>query len=191
MGGFFKACLLWGGGCYNQGMKKHNLYQGFTIIEVILVLAIAGLIFLMVFLALPALQRSRRNEQRKRDMGEIAGAIQNYRSANKGKMPESFENIKPYIRHDMRDPDGDEYDISIDNGTYVNTDEKTRKAKFAYYIKTWEGKTQVRVHRGSRCAEEEGYIYQDVKGGSAAVTFRLESGDGSTTTGGHYYCLDI
>lgn len=185
---------MWGGGCYNRGMKKHNLYRGFTIIEVVLVLAIAGLIFLMIFLALPDLQRSRRNEQRKRDMGEIAGAIQNYRSANKGKMPKSFENIKPYIRHDMRDPDGDEYDISIGNGVYGFTnkeDEKKHKAKFAFYIKTWEGKTQVYVQLEARCAEEEGYVYQDTKGGHAAVTFRLESGDGSTTTGGHYYCLDV
>ena len=49
-------------------MKKHKLYEGFTIIEVVLVLAIAGLIFLMVFLALPALQRSQRDTQRKNDM---------------------------------------------------------------------------------------------------------------------------
>ena len=118
---------MWGGGGYNRGMKKHNLYRGFTIIEVVLVLAIAGLIFLMIFLALPDLQRSRRNEQRKRDMGEIAGAIQNYRSANKGKMPKSFENIKPYIRHDMRDPDGDEYDISIGNGVYGFTNKEDEK----------------------------------------------------------------
>lgn len=57
-------------------MEKHNLYRGFTIVEVVLVLAIAGLIFIMIFLGLPVLQRSQRNEQRKRDMGEIAGAIQ-------------------------------------------------------------------------------------------------------------------
>ncbi len=178
--------------CYNQDMKKHNLYRGFTIIEVVLVLAIAGLIFIMIFLGLPVLQRSQRNEQRKRDMGEIAGAIQNYRSANKGRMPESFESIKPYIRQDIRDPDGDEYDIEIDRYvTYGNMDTKNRKAKFEYHIKTYHGKTQVRIHKGSRCAEDEGYIYHDVKEGHAAVTFRLESGDGSTTQGGHYYCLDI
>ena len=159
-------------------------------------LAVAGLIFLMIFLALPALQRSQRNEQRKRDMAEVAGAIQNYRSNNKGKIPKSFNDIgpyiKPYIRHDMRDPDGDEHSITIDKyATYGNMDTKTRKAHFGYWIKTWEGKTQVRVHKGSRCAEEESYIYHDVKEGRAAVTFRLESGDGSTTDGGHYYCLDI
>jgi prepilin-type N-terminal cleavage/methylation domain-containing protein len=44
--------------------------SGFTIIEVVLVLAIAGLIFLLVFLALPGLQRSRRDAQRKSDMGK-------------------------------------------------------------------------------------------------------------------------
>ena len=38
--------------------NKYNLNPGFTIIEVVLVLAIAGLIFLMVFIALPAIQRS-------------------------------------------------------------------------------------------------------------------------------------
>ena len=176
-----------GGGCYNRGVKKHNLYRGFTIIEVVLVLAVAGLIFLMIFLALPALQRSQRNEQRKRDMGEVAGAIQNYRSANKGKLPRSFENIKPYIRHDMRDPDGDEYNISPIATLYDND----YKEKLTHYFKTWDGKTQVRIYLYSRCAEEEGYIYGNIKKGNGAITFRLESGDRGDTEGGHYYCLDI
>lgn len=65
-------------------MRKHKLYEGFTIIEVVLVLAIAGLIFLMVFLALPALQRSQRDAQRKRDIAVIRAAVENYRSNNKG-----------------------------------------------------------------------------------------------------------
>lgn len=41
---------------------------GFTIIEVVLVLAIAGLIFLMIFIALPSLQRSQRDQTRKNDV---------------------------------------------------------------------------------------------------------------------------
>ena len=51
----FLSLTSCGGGCYNQDMKKHNLYRGFTIIEVVLVLAIAGLIFIMIFLGLPVL----------------------------------------------------------------------------------------------------------------------------------------
>ena len=51
---------------------KNN--RGFTIIEVVLVLAIAGLIFLMVFLALPALQRSQRDTLRKQQANMIRDA---------------------------------------------------------------------------------------------------------------------
>lgn len=63
--------------------KNHK--KGFTIIEVVLVLAIAGLIFLMVFIALPALQRSQRNTRRRQDMARIITAINDYES-NNGKM---------------------------------------------------------------------------------------------------------
>ncbi len=52
--------------------------SGFTIIEVALVLAIAGLIFLVVFLALPALQRSQRDNARKQDAAHIATAIEQF-----------------------------------------------------------------------------------------------------------------
>ncbi len=61
--------------------------KGFTIIEVVLVLAIAGLIFLMVFIALPALQRSQRNTQRADDMSRILTAVNSYQSNNNGKTP--------------------------------------------------------------------------------------------------------
>ncbi|PLS80866.1 hypothetical protein CYG49_03830, partial [Candidatus Saccharibacteria bacterium] len=49
--------------------KKTSKQSGFTIIEVVLVLAIAALIFLIVFLAVPALQRGQRDTQRRSDVG--------------------------------------------------------------------------------------------------------------------------
>jgi len=61
--------------------------KGFTIIEVVLVLAIAGLIFLVVFLALPALQRSQRDTQRKSDLGRFMSQVTNYSSNNQGSLP--------------------------------------------------------------------------------------------------------
>jgi prepilin-type N-terminal cleavage/methylation domain-containing protein len=61
--------------------------KGFTIIEVVLVLAIAGLIFLIVFLALPQLQKSRRDTQRKNDVGRVLSALENYSSNNSGDYP--------------------------------------------------------------------------------------------------------
>lgn len=49
--------------------------EGFTIIEVLIVLAIAGLIMLIVFLAVPALQRNSRNTGRNSDASLIAAAV--------------------------------------------------------------------------------------------------------------------
>ena len=49
--------------------------RGFTIIEVLIVLVIAGLIMLIVFLAVPALQRNSRNTQRTNDASLIGGAV--------------------------------------------------------------------------------------------------------------------
>lgn len=60
---------------------------GFTIIEVVLVLAIAGLIFLMVFIALPALQRSQRDTQRRQDLARVTDAITQYQTNNNGRLP--------------------------------------------------------------------------------------------------------
>jgi prepilin-type N-terminal cleavage/methylation domain-containing protein len=53
-------------------LKSSN--KGFTIIEVLIVLAIAGLIMLIVFLAVPALQRNSRNTQRNSDASKVAAA---------------------------------------------------------------------------------------------------------------------
>jgi len=61
--------------------------KGFTIIEVVLVLAIAGLIFLVVFLALPALQRSQRDTQRRSDVSRAMSQIAAYQSNSQGQVP--------------------------------------------------------------------------------------------------------
>jgi prepilin-type N-terminal cleavage/methylation domain-containing protein len=67
-------------------LKKTN-NAGFTIIEVMIVLAIAGLILLIVFLAVPALQRSSRNTGRKSDAGHVSTAVNDWISNNNGSMP--------------------------------------------------------------------------------------------------------
>lgn len=69
-------------------MKKANIKskKGFTIIEVVLVLAIAGLIFLMVFVALPNLQRNQRDTTRKNDVDRLSSILVSYASTN-NKLP--------------------------------------------------------------------------------------------------------
>ncbi len=64
--------------------KLKNNDKGFTIIEVLIVLAIGGLIMVIVFLAVPALQRQQRNTGRKSDIGQLGGAVTEWVSNNNG-----------------------------------------------------------------------------------------------------------
>lgn len=68
-----------------QSIKKR--IEGFTIVEVMIVLAIAGMIILVVLLAIPALQRNSRNTTIKNDASAVAAAINEFSGANNGKMP--------------------------------------------------------------------------------------------------------
>jgi len=63
-------------------LKQRN--DGFTIIEVLIVLAIAGLMMMVVFLAVPALQRNARNSQRESDTSRVAAAVQEIVNNNNG-----------------------------------------------------------------------------------------------------------
>lgn len=65
--------------------------KGFTIIEVVLVLAIAALIILMVFIAWPALQRTQRDQARKSDIALIGSTISTFKSNNRGRLPNICE----------------------------------------------------------------------------------------------------
>ncbi len=75
-------------------MKKRDYNEGFTIVEVALVLAIAGLIFLMVFVALPAIQRTQRDAERRDDLGALLTAIQKYQNNNRGALPTTSATAK-------------------------------------------------------------------------------------------------
>lgn len=70
-----------------NNLKKKTNTQGFTIIEVMIVLAIAGLIILIVLLAVPALQRNGRNTAIKNDVSAITAAVAEYGSNNEGALP--------------------------------------------------------------------------------------------------------
>lgn len=79
-------------------MSKQELKQkGFTIIEVVLVLAIAALIFLMVFIALPALQRNQRDTARKEVLGKVASSVTTYQSNSRGTQPVNGVDLNGYV----------------------------------------------------------------------------------------------
>lgn len=66
---------------------KKTKSEGFTIIEVMIVLAIAGLIILIVLLAVPALQRNGRNTAIKNDASAMAAGVSEFASNNNGATP--------------------------------------------------------------------------------------------------------
>ena len=94
-------------------MKKGENKKGFTIIEVVLVLGIAGLIFLMMMIALPALRRTQADSQRKDDIARLLSAIKNYQTNNRGALPtdwtQTSELVNKYLPDNFKDPDGENY----------------------------------------------------------------------------------
>lgn len=110
-------------------MRKKS---GFTIIEVSLVLAIGGLILMMVFIALPSLQRGQRDAQRREDIISLIENIKKYQQNNRGALPggesgeftEFTRNDTPgakgwqdllnnYLGENFKDPNGAPYKLII------------------------------------------------------------------------------
>lgn len=76
-----------------QKLQKRK-ESGFTIIEVLIVLAIAGLIMVVVFLAVPSLQRSQRNNSRKTDANNVLSSISSYIGNNAGALPTDTTSVQ-------------------------------------------------------------------------------------------------
>jgi len=69
-------------------MKSGARYKnGFTLVEAVLVLGVAGLIFAIVFSALPALQTSSRDTTRESDILDLISKIKEYQTNNRGALP--------------------------------------------------------------------------------------------------------
>lgn len=67
--------------------NNNKLTKGFTIIEVMIVLAIAGLILAVVLIAIPQLQKNQRNEARKNVLSRLSAEVNNYVGNNEGEVP--------------------------------------------------------------------------------------------------------
>jgi prepilin-type N-terminal cleavage/methylation domain-containing protein len=61
--------------------------QGFTIVETLIVLAIVGVMMVVIFLAVPALQRNSRNTTAKTEGNNIVAAVNEFISNSGGKLP--------------------------------------------------------------------------------------------------------
>lgn len=174
--------------------------SGFTIIEVVLVLAIAGLIFLMVFIALPALQRSQRDTQRRNDIGKITSQILQYQTNNNGRLPKDGS-------VDSKEPNGDDqiplsqystndaaasFIVNYMNGATATYNEFTDPSGWAYGLnicafgganckQTLKFEDHIiELVRGANCDGEE--VVKSENSRDYAVRYKLE---GAST-----YCTD-
>ena len=84
--------------------KMRKKSDGFTIVEVMIVLAIGALILLVVLLAVPALNRSKRNTQRKEDVSALLGGINEYITNNAGSLPPDAASITSLAKLSYYDP---------------------------------------------------------------------------------------
>lgn len=179
----------------NKKCQSKKRFSGFTIIEVVLVLAIAGLIFLMVFIALPALQRSQRDQARKMDVSLVAAAIKNWRSNNKGR---SLKSETP-LDVNEEDEDGTKWGSAKDStqlGPYLkdtlsnNTTTvgvyDSGNSRGVYRVGPEDTEGHITVSAGRRCpatnepSSDNTYTMLAGKPNDAAVIIVLESGG--------YYC---
>lgn len=149
-------------------INKVNKQHGFTIIEVALVLAIAGLIFLVVFLALPALQNSQKDMARRQDVGRVVSALQSYMADNGGNLS-SLNN-------------GSAYNISSSNlGPYVS---KLGSGYGVWVVPFYNhpGPQSIDIYLNYTCAPT-GSTTITPSDGSTAVVVKLSSGN--------YYCASV
>jgi prepilin-type N-terminal cleavage/methylation domain-containing protein len=84
--------------------SSHNQSAGFTLIEILVVLAIAGLILGLVIGALPAMQRNSNNNRRKQDVAAILGAVSRYGLNHSGNFPDPADGYLQFTRLSIYEP---------------------------------------------------------------------------------------
>ncbi len=162
-------------------MKKFKQpLKGFTIIEVMIVLAVAGLIILIVLIAAPALTRNAHNSARKDLTNRIKTELDNYGSNNQGQVPTTAANITTF------------------NGQYLTgnpfKDPETGSAITLTYQPTV---ATVPTTPGGSTTQVVYYHNGDVCGGAASVTGVGTTGASARNyaiwtalDGGALYCVD-
>ena len=188
--------------------RDNHKKAGFTIVEVVLVLAIAGLIFLMVFIALPALSQGQRNAQRKRDAAQIVTALQQWRTHNTSSVSDEYSKrndskkgfclfYKRYVGEELKDPStGEPYKAALWGNTIVTnciTGETINRGAYDSEVVGLSGRSwanmevgDIQYDDGAFCEDEK---FNDDVGGDRhsnvhlfAVRIKLE--------GGSVLCLD-
>ncbi len=135
-------------------MKK-STNKGFTLIEVVLVLAIGGLIFLLAFVAFQQVSRNRRDTQRRSDAGRVLAELQN--AKGDGVTVNDSTKLASFVTSYMNTPSGP-------NGVYT----------FTYGTTAPTTVENIVVSYGNKC--DGGAMTTTGGNGKFAVLVKLENG---------------
>lgn len=150
-------------------MSKQELKQkGFTIIEVVLVLAIAALIFLMVFIALPALNRNARDQSRKTVQGKVVSAIGTYATNHRNTMYRATSDLAPYLDVEYNAQAGSSQTLENVDGYTLVTESSYSAASIT--------QDKITLIKGSKC-NATGDGVADGSSRNVAVLIKMENAD--------------
>lgn len=159
-------------------INTKKLTKGFTIIEVLIVLAIAGLILAIIFLAVPALQRNSRNQGIRSDAASLLAGVNEYVANNNGQLPSPQSTF----------PGSGTGTITIGVPPAATAEVKTRGGTIAGSVNTSVAETnlgEVTIHLGWKC---NGSAPSTAATRSVAASFRVENTSGGGT--GVTQCID-
>ncbi len=156
-------------------LKKEN--EGFTIIEVLIVLAIAGLIILIVLLAVPALQRNQRNTSRKSDVGRIASSVNNFVSNNSGTLPSSTADATSVLSDAGTLA---QYSLTAASPVGTAANNKLSIATGTQSALSSSGTDQVQIVTGAVCGTSGATTSTGATTRSIAIQYTLETGTNGT-----------
>ena len=131
---------------------------GFTIIETIIVLAIAGFIMLIIFYAVPTLRASSNNNAHRNDAARLAAFVNDFIIANSGTLPTQFGSAPGQL--DL----GDERWAIVDPPqlSSINT----------FPTPDYGSLSTVIINLGYRCQDNQ---LNNVGGSEFAIGFKLET----------------
>jgi prepilin-type N-terminal cleavage/methylation domain-containing protein len=156
-------------------MKKN----GFTIIEVSLVLAIAGMIMLLAFIALPGLWRTQRDSERKADVTAYGDAVKKWQSnKNRGALPASeseLASVRDQYIGGMADPDGTAYTLIWKDCSSYNKGQECKSA--TDQIKKDTFNTHKIYFVASATCDDNNNAVRSMNARKAALLYRLELDD--------------
>lgn len=151
--------------------------DGFTIIEVMIVLAIAGLIMLIVFLAVPALNRSSHNTSIKNDVSGILGAVSEYSNNNNGAVvPPQGELVDTGVAYVGGTKANCTAAASTLNCAQAKVSANTTHAKIVTTVPSRPTLGTVVIITGADCDGNTPHTGADVAPRSVAAYFTLEGG---------------